>query len=212
MAVKDLKMSSPHLTVLPPFNSGGFELFLPPTPFSQPPEPAQFIMLDDVNQIFYDVRYRGADSTSWTAIKAHQIPDPAIVFPPNQWTHMLASSHGTGFLVSIESREREVFYARMLGTVNVAPVDEKRMNWGALRGEKGPELPAEMKSGLLRHVWDRRSRPSFHAIAYETSAAVLNRMPRPWHRDGAALNYELDHVFAGCLALGAQTSWCVRAG
>jgi hypothetical protein len=90
------------------FRSGGFELYLPPTRFSSPPEPPSFVMLDDSSQVFYDVDYQAlqlGNTTPWSTLALHTVPDPAIVFPPEQCDMLQIMNFATGFLVSIESRD-----------------------------------------------------------------------------------------------------------
>lgn len=202
-------------TGLVEFSSGGFELHLPPTPFSQPPNPPRFVMLDDIHQVFYDVAYQpphSGNTTPWPALAAHTIPDPAITFHPHQWTRLQATRSAMGFLVSINHRDGDVFHGTIAGTVSVQTLPQNLMNWAALRSLKGPELPAEMRAGLLRRVWNRRPGSRTDAVSYVTSGAVLEQMPRPWHRDGAALNWELDERFAGGVLLGEQQQWRLSTG
>lgn len=198
--------------------SAGFELYLPPTPMlnpqTNPPERPRFVMLDYTNDVFYDVDYETANlrnSTSYAALALHTVQDPAIVFPPNQWNMLQTMKFATGFLVSIISRDGQTFSAKNLGSVNVKPLRQELMNWAALRSKKGPELPAEMKAGLLRHVWNRRSNAATQSIPYVHQRHVLDNMSNPWHRDGVALNYELDQQFAGGRLFGAEQQWKLYA-
>ncbi|KIY02928.1 uncharacterized protein Z520_01393 [Fonsecaea multimorphosa CBS 102226] len=209
--------------------SDGFELFTPPTPFSQPPKPPHFVMVDDLNEVFYDVGYDTVhvkNTLSWTELALHRVPDPAITFLPGQAEKLHRDGFATGMLVSIESRTpreppavgdgaepQEVFSARRIGNVNVRVLDKKFMNWSALASLKGPELPEEMKEGLLRRVWNRRpgaaAATAAQSIPYVTPGSVLDEMSNPWHTDGDALNYELDQRFVGALALPEQV-WHLR--
>ena len=194
------------------FRSWGFELYVPPTPFSSPPAPTRFVMLDDLNDVFYDIDYETpllGNKTPWTELALHTVPDPAIVFPPEQQDMLHKMQFATGFLVSIESRSSTLITARKIGRVNVKQLPEKLMNWSALRALKGKELPAEMRAGLLRRIWNRRSGAADHSIPFVTPSRILNDMPRPWHRDAVALNYELDERFAGGKALGPPSRWKV---
>src|SRR6201999_2747155 len=109
----------------------------------------------DLDDTFYQVIYSGPglkNTIPWPDLALHTVPDPAIVFPPNQQNTFSAglSIMATGFLVSIISRESGVFEAKWLGTVHVDRLPEASMNWGALESLKGDELPAEMRNGLLR--------------------------------------------------------------
>jgi hypothetical protein len=195
------------------FKSRGFKLYLPPTPFSNPPAYARFVMLDDSTETFYDVDYQTellGNTTPWTALALHKVRDPAIVFPPEQCDMLQTMAFATGFLVSIERRDREIFVAKKIGRVNVKPLEEKHMNWAALESSKGGELPMEMRAGLLRRIWNRRPSATSQPIAYVTPRAILEGMPRQWYQDGAALNYELDQVFAGGAPIGEQQHWVVH--
>jgi hypothetical protein len=65
------------------FASGGFKLFVPPVPFSQPPRPAYLVMLEDQNNAFYEIDYQSVDAlnvTDWTEVELHTVADPAVVF------------------------------------------------------------------------------------------------------------------------------------
>jgi hypothetical protein len=129
----------------------------------------------------------------------HTTPDPAIVFPPNQQEIFDAklSITATGFLVSIISRANGEFVAKWLGTVHVDRLPEQSMNWGALESLKGDELPAEMRNGLLRFVFNRRPGASGGSHSYVTPRGVLDGLERPWYKDGASLAWELDDRFVG---------------
>ncbi|OQV06553.1 hypothetical protein CLAIMM_11103 [Cladophialophora immunda] len=116
----------------------------------------------------------------------------------------------TGLLVSIQARHApDLIAAVTLGRVHVKPLPREFMNWSALRGLKGPQLPAEMRAGLLRRVWDRRGRADPQPVPLVTPGRILNDMPRPWHRDGAVLNDELDRRFVGARPLGPPSRWKV---
>lgn len=194
------------------FTSGGFELYVPPTKFPKPDEPARFVMLDDINDTFYQVVYEGPglqNMNTWKDLDLHTINDPAIVFPPKQLDAFEArlSLLATGFLVSITFRSPEIFIADWLGAVHVYRLPEHRMNWGALESLKGEELPTEMRAGLLRYVFDRR--PGLRSIShtYMTPRNTLDNMIRPWHVDGASLNWELDSRFTGANVIPREQSW-----
>jgi hypothetical protein len=194
------------------FLSWGFELYLPPNAFSTPPARPRFVMLDDLNDVFYDVDYETAllgNQTSWTDLAIHKIRDAAIVFPPEQQDMLQMQRFATGLLVSIESRTSEMIIAKKVGRVNVKPLPQEFMNWSALTGLKGKELPAEMRAGLLRRVWNRRPVTGSQSSSFVTPSRILNAMPRPWHRDGVALSYELDDRFVGGKAVGPPSVWRV---
>lgn len=84
---------------------------------------------------------------------------------------------------------------KTIGKVNVAPFDSAMVSWPLLKEKKGPVLPDEMKAGLLGKLWGH-DRPSYTGSEFVTSLNVLENMPRRWHRDPRALNYELDNMFA----------------
>lgn len=159
-------------------------------------------MLDDLNDIFYDIDYEAADLKNiepWTALKLHTVKDAAIVFPPKHWDwhEKHISARVTGFLVSIQSRTPELFTGTKLGAVHMQLFPEKFMNWDGLEGRKKAYLPSEMRSGLLRHVFDRHPGSQTRTIFYVTPRKILDGMSNPWHNDGAALNWELDERFVG---------------
>lgn len=198
------------------FASGGFELFVPPVPFSQPPEPACFVMLDDQNDAFYEVDYQSVDlrnSTDWTALKLHTVPDPAVVFPTLQWQKFENDINKkiTGFVVDIKSRGEDSWTAEKIGAVHVRRFPQEYMNWSALASLKGSELPEEMKAGLLRKVFNQREGSMVQTISYATPRRILDTMKRPWHQDGAALNWELDEKFVGANRIEKDQKWKLYA-
>jgi len=202
------------------FRSGGFELYVPPTAFSLPGPPhfcpPHFVMLDDQDDILYDVDYESKElknTTPWVDLELHKKVDPAIVFPSVEWQKHEADKQKkvTGFLVSIQSREGGWNTAIHLGTVHVVQYQPEFMNWAALESLKGSELPAEMKDGLLRKVFNRRPGSGTQALSYVNSLSVLDGLPRPWHRDGQALNYELDERFVGCKMIAKDQKWKLLA-
>lgn len=189
------------------FRSCGFELYLPPTPFK-----SRFVMLNDSTQIFYDVDYETSllgNKSAWSDLAPETLKDPAIVFPPEQRDYAKSGEFAIGFLVSILRREVGRTVAKKLGRVNVKPFEKRLMNWSALKATKGEELPNEMQAGLLRNLWNKRT-ASLHSIPYVTESSVLDAMPRKWHLDGAALNYELDSIFAGGAWLDDSHIWEVH--
>lgn len=194
------------------FRSAGFELYVPPTKFSQPSEPACFVMLDDLNDIFFEVKYddpKLGNTKNWTELSLHEVDDPAIVFKSNQDPFLQQRSYDRveAYLVSIIKRDSHAFRATILGTVYVRPFAEKFMNWGALESLKGSELPAEMRAGLLRHVFNRRISNDSQHYSYVTPRKILDNMPRKWHEDGGALNWELDDRFVGAKRIAENQNW-----
>jgi len=201
-------MSSSGKTGVLEFRSSGFELYLPPTSFK-----SRFVMFDNSKQIFYDIDYETAqlgNNTPWSRLAPETLRDPAIVFPPEHCDMLEIMKFATGFLVSILRREGDKFIAKKLGRVNVKPVEPKYMNWSALTTWKGEELANEMKAGLLKRMWDRRAGFTSRVVPYVTSGNVLDEMPRKWHEDGAALNYELDRIFAAGAPLLSSQHWEVH--
>lgn len=198
------------------FASGGFELFVPPVPFSQPPEPACFVMLDDQNNAFYEVDYQSVDlknSIDWTALKLHTVLDPALVFPTLQWQTFEKDMNKkiTGFVVDIKSRDEDSWTAERIGTVHVRRFPQEYINWSVLASLKGSELPEEMKAGLLRKVFNQGRSSMTQTISYVTPRRILDTMERPWHQDGAALNWELDERFVGANRIEKDQKWKLYA-
>ena len=202
----------------------GFELYVPPTPMVndrlKPPHKGRFVMLDDVNDVFYDIDYDAAlkpaalgNTVSWADLALHTVREPALVLQLSQWQWLSnpQTNFARAFLVSIESRNEGIVYARRIGSVFVRKVQQEYMNWYALRSEKGEELPAEMRAGLLRKLWNRSPSHQSPNISYVTPASVLDKMPRPWHKDGAWLNWELDHQYAGGSVIPPSQCWRLRA-
>jgi hypothetical protein len=81
------------------------------------------------------------------------------------------------------------------------------MNWSALESKKCPELPAEMKASLLRHIYNRRSGTGVQNISCVTPRKILDDMKRNWHLDGALLNHELDNIFAAGKRVSNEQRW-----
>ena len=201
------------------FNSGGFELFVPPTPFCPPGKPPIFVMVEDLKDTFYEVDYEAADlqnRTPWSELELHTVLDPAIVFPSLQWQKFenLAEESVeivTGYLIAIQSRESDAWAAVKLGDVHIRKYPEEVMNWRLLESVKGPELGAEVQTGLLRHVYNRRPGSVQRSIPYVTPARILDKMERPWHKDGAALNWNLDGRFVGAARIARDQRWRLYA-
>jgi hypothetical protein len=196
--------------------SGGFELYVPPTPFAmggpEKKDPiSRFVMLDDENGVFYDVDYGSEplrNSTPWSELALYNVVDPAVVFPPAQWQKLHDLDWlPTGFLVAIQSRDGNVFRAVKIGAVHVKRLPRDLMNWGALESLTGPELTAEVRAGLLRRVFDRRPGSNAGPVSYVNPKKVLDGMPRPWHRDGNWLNWELSHRFVGGKEIDEGQRW-----
>jgi hypothetical protein len=205
-------MSSLIETGVIEFYSSGFELYLPPTPFK-----SRFVMLDGSTNTFYDVDCEApslGNRTPWNLLAPETLRDPAIAFPPEQCNMLKPHAAGgmnfaTGFLVSIMRREGERFIAEKVCQANVRPIEARYMNWDALKQMKGDVLPNEMRAGLMQHLWNRRPEASSRPISYVTSSGILDEMPRKWHQDGAALNDELDNMFAAGKAIPGSQRWSV---
>ena len=213
------RLESNHVEVRE-VTAAGFELYIPPSPMEnklhKSPHCGRLVILDDANDTFYNLDYDAANNPtklgnklSWNELALHTVPDPAIVLPENQWKwlHDEERQFSKGFLVSVESRQGGIFIGKKIGSVFVSKLKQEHMNWAALRSLKGEELPAEMRAGLLRRVWNRRSDANTSSIPYVTPAHVLDNMPRPWHRDGEWLNWELDHQFAGSKVIQPEQRW-----
>jgi hypothetical protein len=172
-------------------------------------------MLEEETGVFYDVDYvtlRAESDPTWADIAPESFQDPAIVFPPEQSRYLREETIATGFLVSITRREGEEIWARSFGRVMVKPFPPNMMSWEKLREMKGPVLPAEMKSGLMGRLWNQRPGANqANAPSFVTSRTILDNMPRKWHEDGAALNNELDCIFAASRLLPVSQKWCLYA-
>jgi hypothetical protein len=184
--------------------SFGFEVYFPPTPFKP-----RFVLHEATKDTFYDVdtTYQPLPSQpAWNSIAAHEISDPAIMLSGN----VRGSSESvTGFLIAIDCRERETFIGRHIARVQVRELNPALMSWEGLKDMKGPVLPAEMKAGLMERLWNRRSGVTAPDASgpFVSDMAVLSNMPRRWHVDGAALNYELDYIFAAGRELSPDQKW-----
>jgi hypothetical protein len=166
-------------------------------------------MLDEGNDVFYDVdcqSLRTTDDPSWDTAAPERFADPAIVFPLNQ-AHMLGPrTSAVGFLVSITRRHNGEIWARSYGQAMVTQLPPERMSWDGLIDKKGPVLPAEMRAGLMGRLWNRRPGAGT-AATFVTSAEILDGMPRQWHIDGAALNFELDNIFSAGKEIPMSQKW-----
>jgi hypothetical protein len=171
-------------------------------------------MLDDLNDVFYRVDYEFVsprNRKSWVEVQLHTVQIPAIIFHPDQWqVQDKKAVQGQGYLVAVEPHQQgDVLTATMLGAVHISPLPQEHMSWGALEGLKGAELPAEMKAGLLRKVFDRRPGADLSSISYVTPSKTLRAMESQWHRDGVELNYQLDSRFAGGRQIEIGQKWRV---
>ena len=192
------------------FTSGGFELYVPPSPLQSTP---RFVMLDDLNNVFYDVDYETStlkNTTSWSDLALHTVPAPAIAFRLDQLDLMMQNPTKAmmkGFLVAITTWDSGTITAKKIGSVFVKRLDPKFMNWSVLKDWRGSELPAEMKAGLLRRVFDKRPEAHAQMMSYVTPSSTLARMSVPWHRDGHALNHMLQERFAGGQTIARDQTW-----
>ncbi len=117
------------------FTLDGFRLFIPPTPTT-----SHFIMVVDINSIFYDIECPASNTTSWTDLRLRAVKDPAILFPPAQRTihqHDKTAS-ATALLVSIESRNGDVFTGTKTGVVHVRETPHRLMTWERWQRWKAP--------------------------------------------------------------------------
>jgi hypothetical protein len=148
---------------------------------------------------------------SWKDLQLHTVQIPAIIFHPDNWQAQDKKAVvGEGYLVTMEPLQQgEVRTATMLGTVHVSPLKQEHMSWGALEDLKGAELPAEMKAGLLRKVFNRRPGADLSSISYVTPSKTFRGMKSPWHEDGGQLNFQLDSRFAGGSQIEIGQRWKV---
>lgn len=214
-------MANSKIELPKPEQAGGFELYLPPTPFPKDGETPRFVMLDDQEQAFYDVFYGNPllrNTKPWSSLEMHKLLDPAIVIGPKQLERLNQDPKelerlnqgyplATGHLVNIVSRSNSVFTAELLAAVNIVPLQEEVMNWSVLKTWKGVEIVTELQNGLLRRVWNRRTFAPTEMVTFSTQASTLNEMPRPWHDDGTYLNYELDQRFMGACKINPDQVW-----
>jgi hypothetical protein len=191
-------------------NAHGFELYLPPTPFKP-----RFVMLDELTSTFYDVDYASqtiGNTMQWKDLAAESIQDPAIILADhvpvmNGQDERIGA---LGVLVSITRRTEQTLFATYLGRVFIRKYPANLMNWEALTQRKGATLVNEMRAGLMSRLWNRRPEiPQLSGPPWVTSPKVLDTMPRRWHEDGAALNYELDYTFASSRLILPELEWCI---
>ncbi len=62
---------------------------------------------------------------------------------------------------------------------------------------EGATLAGEVIAGLLRKVVDRHPGSEHKVCPMTVSNTTLDKVPRQWHFDGAALNCALDDRFVG---------------
>lgn len=184
----------------------GYILSLPPTPIR-----SRFVLIEETTKRFYDVDTATRllqNPESWESdglSPASLGRDLAIVIPDSlsdDSRERLASmgrteaqfksvDFETGLLVAITRREGNNIYADVRGRVNVCPFQENVMSWKKLEDMKGQVLVDELRNGLLERVYT-----SVDSESKLVHAAVLNKMPRKWHIDAAAMSAELYHMFA----------------
>jgi hypothetical protein len=188
-----------------------FYLHLPPTPVK-----GRFVMLEESTKTFYDVDTVTpllGNPASWaitglspSILGANRL---AIVVPNHlnaEWRATLVKQgpmpdgqpYNPDFevarLVSITGRTDKIIHAKVLGKVNICPFKSDLMSFDKIKVMKGSVLPDEMRNGLLGKLYGglNPGKPFVHP-------EVLDKMPRKWHVDAAALNYELDGIFASGL-------------
>jgi hypothetical protein len=191
-------------------NAPGFELYLPPTPFK-----SRFIMLNELTSTFYDVDYATptiCNTMEWKDLALESIQDPAIILADgvpviNRPDERMGS---LGVLVSINRRTERTLFATYIGRVLVRMFPASLMNWEALAKMKGAARAGEIKAGLMRRLWNRRPGvPQSSGPPWVTSPEILDTMPGRWREDGAALNYELDYMFASSRHIPPEQEWCI---
>jgi hypothetical protein len=179
----------------------GYFLYIPPDPVK-----SRFVMLDEITNTFHDVDLETpllGNPASWKATGVSPTvlgQHLAIVFPnPLDADHKAQLGEQgynpefqVGRLVSVDRRESKKVYGKIIAKVNVKPLPEGFMSWQGLKEKKGAILPNEMKNGLCGRLWGRPNA----GTDLVTSRDILDNMPRKWHIDPVALNYELDRIFA----------------
>jgi Heterokaryon incompatibility protein (HET) len=188
----------------------GFELYLPPTPFKP-----RFVMLDELTSTFYDVHYAtplAGNKVRWEDLAPESIQDPALILAEDVALIAPDARIGVfGLLVSITRRTEQTLVATYLGRVFVRKFPASLMSWEALTKMKGVTRASEMKAGLMARLWNRRPEvPQSSGSPWVTSPEILDQMPDRWREDGAALNYELDYMFASSRYLLREQKWCLR--
>lgn len=179
----------------------GYVLYIPPDPIRP-----RFVMLDEITRTFYDVDLETpqlGNPVSWksTGVSRSTLgQNLALVFPNPLDDTGKAELQRTGYnpdfqvgrLVSVARREGRKIYGRIVAKVNVKPVPKRMMSWEGLKAKKGAVLANEMRNGLCGRLWGRPNA----SVGFVTPRSILDNMPRKWHVDPRALNYELDRIFA----------------
>ena len=185
----------------PGMEAEGYFLFIPPDPIK-----SHFVMLDEATKTFHDVDLETAsldNPASWkqTGVSPSILgKELAIVFPnpldDSQKAELEERGYDPNFsvgrLVSVDRHEGKNVYGRIIAKVNVKPLDQNAMSWEGLTDMKGAVLAEEMRNGLCGRLWGLPNATQ----GFVTSRKILDNMPRKWHVDPVALNYELDKIFA----------------
>jgi hypothetical protein len=186
-------------------NAPGFELYLPPTPFT-----SRFVMLDETTSTFFDVDYATPvlqNKVPWKDLAPENIEDPAIILPEIVANDRIGAM---GLLVSVTRRAENILFATYLGHVFVRQFSADLMNWEALTKMNGPARANAMKAGLMGRLWNRRPGvPHSSGPPWVASHETVDEMPERWREDGAALNHELKYMFASSRRLPPEQKWCI---
>ena len=195
----------------------GYLLFIPPDPIK-----SRFVMLDEATKTFHDVDLETAllgNPASWkqTGVSPSILGNElAIVFPTPLGDSQKAELEGhdydpnfsVGRLVSVDRHEGNKVYGKIIAKVNVKPLNQNAMSWEGLTNMKGAVLAEEMRNGLCGRLWGLPNATQ----GFVTSREILDKMPRKWHVDPVALNYELDKMFAaGQHVRKGEIAWHLRS-
>ena len=195
----------------------GYLLFIPPDPIK-----SHFVMLDEATKTFHDVDLENpllGNPASWkqTGVSPSILGNElAIVFPTPLGDSQKAELEGhdydpnfsVGRLVSVDRHEGNKMYGKIIAKVNVKPLNQNAMSWEGLTNMKGAVLAEEMRNGLCGRLWGLPNATQ----GFVTSREILDKMPRKWHVDPVALNYELDKIFAaGQHVRKGEIAWHLRS-
>ena len=196
----------------PGIKAPAYHLYLPPTSIKP-----RFVMVEESTHTFYDVDTitpRLGNPSSWaqSGLSRNLLGSPlAIVITQELNADEKATLSGRGYvpnfdtatLVKITSQVGDTIHAKSLGKANICQFPPGKMSWEILKDMKGAVLPDEMKNGLLGKLYG-----GLHPQRAFVHPEVLAKMPRKWHIDAEALNYELDGIFAsGLLVPKGQVRW-----
>jgi hypothetical protein len=201
---------APQTLPLQPSNQRIFHLHVPPTPLK-----ARFIMLEETSSTFYDVDFITSalkNPPSWTTTGI----SPSILGTTGRRLALLArpafgevksnimsgsdtspydSSFRVAKLVSIDEEFNGTTHATVLGRANLNPFPSSMMSFAHVAQMKPQVIADEIANGLLGKVYGGLHQEREH---------VHTENLRKWHVDAAALNYELDGLFACGIEIKGQ--------